>query len=250
VSQLYRNRVHRFRVAILGVLTVGMVCASATAGIAGPGEGSFAANTDALRAQSGLPAYRVCGDLTELARSWATQMASSNSLAHNTSLPSQIANWRAEGENVGEGASEPSIQQALVNSPPHRANLLSSSFTEVGYGTAVSAGGTMYVDEVFRSPMSGTCAGGVTAALTPRVVEAPAQTSGYASSGERASRDSSALRSAPSTVPLTAAHPAVPVDHTTLAADRLSADLAHSVGERDVVAAVFTFHSLLAGAIR
>jgi hypothetical protein len=124
---------------------------------AGPGESTFLSATNSLRAANGLGPYRVCADLTAVAQTWAAHMAATDVLSHNPSYEDQISNWRSLGENVGEGASVSSIHQALVASPGHRANLLSSRFTEVGIGTAVDASGRIYVDEVFRTPRSGSC---------------------------------------------------------------------------------------------
>jgi hypothetical protein len=39
-----------------------------------------------------------------------------------------------------------------MNSSPHRSNILSSSFTQIGVGTARDSSGQIYVDEVFRQP--------------------------------------------------------------------------------------------------
>lgn len=269
VSLLHWNRIRSRRSATLVVCTSGLIAFGAAASVAGPGESGFAADTNALRAANGLPAYRVCSDLSSIARSWAAQMASAGSLSHNGALSSQMPNWRGMGENVGEGPSEPAVQQALVNSPPHRANMLSAAFTEAGYGTAVAADGTMYVDEVFRTPMSGSC-GGSAATVAPRIAAAPpVVTNTYvAPTGERASRDTTAVRTAPQTLTQQAgatsqahgtAHAQTPAqvpaslvamaDHRALAAVRLAAALKHPAQESDVVNAVFSFHNLLAAAI-
>ena len=115
-------------------------------------EGQFISDTNSARADHGLRPYAVESDLTSVARRWAEHMARNNSLEHNPSYSSQVCCWSSIGENVGEGSSESSIQQAFMSSAPHRDNILSSSFTQVGIGTARSSDGTLYVDEVFRRP--------------------------------------------------------------------------------------------------
>jgi hypothetical protein len=270
VSLLHWNRIRSRRSATLVACTSGLIAFGAAASIAGPGESSFASDTNALRASNGLPAYRVCSDLTSIARSWATQMASAGGLSHNGALSSQMPNWKGLGENVGEGPSEPTVQQALANSPAHRANMLSSAFTEAGYGTAVSADGTIYVDEVFRTPMSGSCGGSAATTVAPRVAAAPVHTQTYvAPVTQRASRDTTAVRTAPQTIAEKAAAPTevhapartqtpaqlpaalvAVADHRGLAAVRLAAALQRPAQESDVVNAVFTFHNLLATAVR
>jgi hypothetical protein len=79
-------------------------------------------------------------------------MARSESLYHNSSLGSDVCCWRSVGENIGEGQSVSQVQSAFMNSAPHRDNILSSAFTQIGVGTATDSHGTLWVDEVFRQP--------------------------------------------------------------------------------------------------
>jgi hypothetical protein len=79
-------------------------------------------------------------------------MARNNSLSDNSSLGSDVCCWSSVGENVGEGQSESQVQSAFMNSAPHRENILSTSFTQIGVGTATDSHGTLWVDEVFRQP--------------------------------------------------------------------------------------------------
>jgi hypothetical protein len=81
-------------------------------------------------------------------------MAAHRVLAHNPSLPSSVCCWSDLGENVGVGLSARSVHRAFMASAPHRANILSATFTQVGVGTAVGGDGRLYVDEVFRRPRS------------------------------------------------------------------------------------------------
>jgi hypothetical protein len=79
-------------------------------------------------------------------------MANSRTLYHNSSLGSDVCCWTQVGENIGEGQSESSIENAFMNSTPHRDNILSSAYTQIGVGTATDSSGTIWVDEVFRDP--------------------------------------------------------------------------------------------------
>jgi hypothetical protein len=81
-------------------------------------------------------------------------MASSGSLYHNPSLTSDVSNWQAVGENVGEGPNVDDIHTAFMNSPEHRANILDHDFTQVGVGVSVDKNGIIWVTEDFRQPMS------------------------------------------------------------------------------------------------
>jgi hypothetical protein len=119
-------------------------------------ESEFVAYTNSARASHGVPAYAVRYDLTAVARRQAARMAAGRQIYHNPNLSSEVSNWRALGENVGEGPSVSSIQTAFMNSSSHRANILSTTYTEVGIGTARGSDGQIYVSEVFRLPMRAT----------------------------------------------------------------------------------------------
>jgi hypothetical protein len=114
--------------------------------------GEFISDTNSSRASSGLSGYSVSSDLTSIAQQHAASMARSRSIYHNSSLGSDVCCWSSIGENVGDGPSVSSIENAFMNSAPHRANILSSAFTQIGVGTARDSSGQIYVDEVFRQP--------------------------------------------------------------------------------------------------
>ena len=82
-------------------------------------------------------------------------MAARHSYYHNPNLGSEVTGWSALAENVGKGSDAASLHQAFMGSSGHRANILSTTYTEVGVGTATDSGGTLYVVQIFRRP-SGT----------------------------------------------------------------------------------------------
>jgi hypothetical protein len=94
----------------------------------------------------------VSSDLSSIANRWAAHMAANRSLAHNPNATSEVCCWQAMGENVGVGGSVSQIQSAFMGSSPHRANILSTTYTQVGIGTARGSDGQLYVDELFRLP--------------------------------------------------------------------------------------------------
>ncbi|MFL6240474.1 MAG: CAP domain-containing protein [Actinomycetes bacterium] len=114
--------------------------------------GEFVSDTNSARASHGLSGLSVSSDLTSVAQRHAASMARSGTLYHNPSLESDVCCWRAIGENVGEGPSESQVQSAFMNSAPHRDNILSSAYTQIGVGVATDSHGTLWVDEVFREP--------------------------------------------------------------------------------------------------
>jgi uncharacterized protein YkwD len=138
--------------AILATALALVLSVSAPAGASTRSRAAFVSDTNHARANHDRRAYRVQDRLDEVAQRWANWMAAHHSLRHNPYLASQCGNWRDLGENVGRGPSESGIQRAFMNSPSHRDNILSRTFTQFGVGTARSSDGKLYVDEVFRRP--------------------------------------------------------------------------------------------------
>lgn len=139
------------RLLALGMVAIALIVVPTSAAVAGPNEDDFVARTNAARAAAGLPALSVAADLIANATAHSQRMADLNSLHHNPDLRTQITNWVSLGENVGYGGSVESIHNALMNSPSHRANILNSTFTQIGVGTQVS-NGRIWVTQVFRKP--------------------------------------------------------------------------------------------------
>ena len=108
--------------------------------------------TNSARAAQGLAPLTVSPDLVAVASRQAASMASSGVLSHTPNLSGVVCCWSAVGENVGEGGTASIVQQAMMASPPHRANILSTSYTQVGVGVAVDRHGTLWVSEIFRKP--------------------------------------------------------------------------------------------------
>jgi uncharacterized protein YkwD len=134
--------------------TVATVAPStAFAGSTGSMESQFVAKLNAARSAAGLRPYSVASDLTSVARQHSAQMSSRQSLYHNPNLTSQVQNWQAVGENVGEGPTVSDIHDAFMHSPEHKANILDHDFTQVGVGVTVDKNGIIWVTEDFRQPM-------------------------------------------------------------------------------------------------
>lgn len=119
-------------------------------------ESQFVAAANAARAANGQAPYSVAYDLVSVARGHSAAMASGQSLYHNPSLTTEVSNWQAVGENVGEGPTVSDIQSAFMASPEHRANILDHDFTQIGVGVTVDRNGIVWVTEDFREPMGGS----------------------------------------------------------------------------------------------
>jgi hypothetical protein len=231
--------------SVVTVLSLAAALASSTLALGQPAEagGSFASDTNALRASHGLAAYRVCDDLDALAADWAAHMAATETLEHNPDLTGEVAGWQSLGENVGTGPNEATVQAAFVHSAEHYANLTSGSFTEAGFGTAVSADGHLWVDEIFRTPQGSACAGSSGGLASTGGSFASPDTSSYSSSYSSGG-DGAASRSLKrgSVVP---SSPTVPVNpsiaRTAEARTRLMRISITPAPPRDVVAAALAF---------
>jgi hypothetical protein len=133
-------------IALLGSLVV------VPSAQAAPGD-TMVASVNASRQAAGLAPYAVRADLVAVALGQAQRMAAANRLYHNPNLATDVKNYAWAGENVGYGPDLVTLHQAFMNSPAHRANILSARFTEVGIAV-VAKDGVLWVAEVFRRPWS------------------------------------------------------------------------------------------------
>ena len=146
-------------VALAVAIAIGGLLVTPTPALASSQESRFTYLTNHERSSRGLRTLQVASDLVAIARRHSEQMADRGDIYHNNNLQNEVSgNWTELGENVGKGPSVDSIHKAFMDSAPHRANILRSSFNQVGIGTVVR-NGTIYVTEVFAKRGS-----------TPRVV--------------------------------------------------------------------------------
>jgi uncharacterized protein YkwD len=131
------------RLLILVVLAAGVFFAPMVGqepAVAGPRTDiSFVDSTNDLRAARGLPRMRVSKMLTKLAYHHSVAMARKGKLWHND-ISSATDHWVWLGQNVGVGSSVAALQQAFMDSPPHRANILRRKANLFGVGTYISQG--------------------------------------------------------------------------------------------------------------
>ena len=106
-----------------------------------------------IRAANGLRRLRVAGDLSRAAGKHANSQGSKGYFDHDLYTPSRSTNWTpystwirwywpgpgytswAAGENLAWGAPDLSAREAAtrwMNSPPHRANILTASWRRIG----------------------------------------------------------------------------------------------------------------------
>lgn len=104
---------------------------------------SYAARLFALvndaRQQHGEQPLALVPGTTEVATGWTQHLAGAGALSHNPQLAHQLSvhgsrAWLTYGENVGVGSADDpdGLFVAYMNSPEHRANILSSEYRFVG----------------------------------------------------------------------------------------------------------------------
>lgn len=108
------------------------------------------------RAHVGLPALTLDAGLAQAARAHAEAMFTARQLSHQlpdeTSLAARLAaatraQLDQEGENVAFNFDAADAQKNLMLSPPHRANLLNSSYNVIGLGIVRSGDGLYIVQD-------------------------------------------------------------------------------------------------------
>lgn len=113
---------------------------------------------NADRRQEGLPALCCHAGLGDVARDHSADMAFRDFFDH-TNPDGQtpwdrmdeagVTGWSGAGENIAYGYPTPeAVQEGWMNSPGHRANILSDGFSHVGVGL-YNDNGTLYWTQVF-----------------------------------------------------------------------------------------------------
>jgi uncharacterized YkwD family protein/spore coat assembly protein SafA len=117
---------------------------------------------NAERAKAGLPALKQNWELSRVARYKSADMANKGYFSHNSptyGTPFQMMEnfglrFSAAGENIAYGQRTPAeVMKDWMNSPGHRNNILSRSFTEIGVGLAKNKNGVCYWTQQFMKPM-------------------------------------------------------------------------------------------------
>lgn len=152
------------RVALLCLLAAAVVMAPAGAVYSASHRQALTADEEqavellnADRSAHGLPPLRVNLTVAALAREYAQDMIDRGYFSHvspeGETFTDRLARYgvafRSAGENLGMNGSVAAAERMLMNSPAHRANILSKDFSEVGIGVRAAADGSVYVVQVF-----------------------------------------------------------------------------------------------------
>jgi hypothetical protein len=148
---------HRLLRSLLAVLATlgGVLAAGASPAAAAPApdpaiaETTFLRLANTARVGAGLAPMTRDPGLDAVARSWAAVLAGEGRLRHRPDLAAVAGavepRWRNAGENVGVGGLAVGLHEAFMNSPGHRANVLSPIYNRVGVGVVVDDAGLIWV---------------------------------------------------------------------------------------------------------
>ena len=128
---------------------------------------SLISMTNSARDSKGLPSLSSKSDLASVALKQAKRMAAAGKLFHNPNLSSDVSGWRYVGENVGYASSAAKVHSALMNSAPHRANILDRDYTQIGVGAVRDDNGRLWIAQVFRKPVGGSVSSSTSTKTTP-----------------------------------------------------------------------------------
>lgn len=137
--------------ALVTALLVPAAWRSAGTDVAAAGEASsLLTMVNQARADNGLAPLDFASDLSAVAAERAAIMAKSGSLTHTPDLGDRVCCWSWIGENVAYAGSVQSLHDVLINSAPHRANILNSEADDVGVAV-VRGDGQLWAAQVFRA---------------------------------------------------------------------------------------------------
>jgi len=117
--------------------------------------------TNAEREKNKLPPLKLAGQLVEAAQTHTAAMAKAGKLDHDldgVTLPDRLKKvgylYSKAAENIAQGPDVPPevLFKGWIESPLHKANLLSDEYTEIGIGWDKTAKGDCYATQVFGKP--------------------------------------------------------------------------------------------------
>ncbi len=115
------------------------------------------------RAKNGLSALKADWQLSRVARYKSQDMINKGYFSHTSPtygspfkmMESFGIRFSSAGENIAYGQRTPAeVMKGWMNSPGHRANILSPSYTHIGVGLAKTSSGVNYWTQMFIKPLS------------------------------------------------------------------------------------------------
>lgn len=114
------------------------------------------------RSNAGLPPLSANWELSRIARYKSTDMINKNYFSHISPTYGTPFNmmenfgvtFSSAGENIAMGQKNAAeVVNSWMNSPGHRANILSPSYTQIGVGLAKNSNGVCYWTQLFIKPL-------------------------------------------------------------------------------------------------
>ena len=115
------------------------------------------------RAKQGLQPLTENWQLSRVARYKSADMATKNYFSHTSPtygspfkmMESFGIKYSSAGENIAYGQKTPEqVMTAWMNSPGHRSNIMSPSYSQIGVGYATNKSGTAYYTQMFIRPIN------------------------------------------------------------------------------------------------
>lgn len=134
---------------MVGLLVAGVLSVAVLAGCLSEDQTTVQTHINNSRRSAGVHQLANYGPASTKAQNWAEHLAAIGTIKHsNLTSGYQPGTWCRLGENVGMGPSLATIHNAFLNSPSHRANLLSRYYDHMGTGVA-KRGNTYFVVHEF-----------------------------------------------------------------------------------------------------
>ena len=109
------------------------------------------------RAAYNLSPLTIDPELCRIARIKSQDMRDNQYFAHTSPTYGDVRDmlrhfgysFSAAGENIAHHATVEKSQAALLSSPGHRKNIMSTAYTKVGVGVAIDPNGFVYLTQIF-----------------------------------------------------------------------------------------------------
>lgn len=114
------------------------------------------------RSRNGLPSLTANWQASRVARIKSQDMINNNYFSHTSPiygspfkmLESYGLRFSSAAENIAYGQrTAQEVMNSWMNSPGHRANILSRTVTQIGVGVAKKSNGTLYFTQLFLKPI-------------------------------------------------------------------------------------------------
>lgn len=94
--------------------------------------------------------------LMHYAQEWAEHMAQKNRMYHSSMRDIMRLGFSTAGENIAWGQKDcETVMRTWLNSPGHRANIMSTKYSSIGCGVAQSSKGRIFWCTCFGTPSDG-----------------------------------------------------------------------------------------------